>query len=69
MRRIVESDAAFYVGVGAFAVAVFVGGVAVGIATGAIDPTRRELVGFAAGFGLFACAYLFALVAYSHIQR
>ncbi|GAA0664883.1 hypothetical protein GCM10009020_07290 [Natronoarchaeum mannanilyticum] len=67
--RLVESDAAFYVGVGAFAVAVFVCGVAAGIASGAIDPSRRELVGFGVGFGLFTCSYLFAIVAYRHIQR
>jgi len=67
--RFVESDAAFYVGVGAFAATVFVCGVAAGIASGAIDPNRRELVGFGVGFGLFTCSYLFAIVAYRSIRR
>ena len=68
MRAAVRSDAAFYVGVGVFTILVFAAGLGAAVASGWIDPSRRELAGFAGGFTLFMGSYFFALVAYRIIE-
>ena len=69
MRTVARSDAAFYVGIGVSTILVFVAGLVAAVASGWIDPSRRELAGFVGGFTLFMGSYFFALVAYRIIER
>lgn len=64
MRRLLESDLAVYYAMGAFTVALFLGGLVVLAATNPDGIGTDELVGFVVGFGLFMASYVVAMAIY-----
>jgi len=64
MRRVLESDLAFYYLVGAFTVVLFLVGLVILAVVKPDGIGSRELGGFVAGFGLFMFSYVIAMVVY-----
>jgi len=64
MRRLFDSDLAFYAAVGAFITGLFLVGLAVLAAINPDSIEARELGGFVVGFGLFMFSYVTAMVIY-----
>ncbi|WP_290819329.1 hypothetical protein [Halovivax sp.] len=64
MRRLLESDRAFYYAVGLFTLGIFVGGLALLAATSPDGVGSRELVGFSVGFLLFILVYFVSMTIY-----
>ncbi|ELZ09384.1 hypothetical protein C479_11200 [Halovivax asiaticus JCM 14624] len=64
MRRLFDSDLAFYAAVGVFITALFLVGLAILAALNPDGIGTRELGGFVVGFGLFMVSYVTAMVIY-----